>query len=76
MKTPIYCLLFPGYQTLDLMEPVEILHRMSNSHLHYVSREGGGKRAGLRRGNRVAGAPVARKRAARAGRHGDTHISR
>ena len=41
MKTPIYCLLFPGYQTLDLMEPVEILHRMSNSHLHYVSREGG-----------------------------------
>ena len=41
MKTPIYCLLFPGYQTLDLMGPVEILHRMSNSHLHYVSREGG-----------------------------------
>ena len=41
MKTPIYCLLFPGYQTLDLMVPVEILHRMSNSHLHYVSREGG-----------------------------------
>lgn len=41
MKTSIYCLLFPGYQTLDLMGPVEILHRMSNSHLHYVSREGG-----------------------------------
>ena len=41
MKTPIYCLLFPGYQTLDLMGPVEFLHRMSDSHLHYVSREGG-----------------------------------
>ena len=41
MKTPIYCLLFPGYQTLDLMGPVEFLHRMTDAHLHYVSREGG-----------------------------------
>ena len=37
----IYCLLFPGYQTLDLMGPVEFLYRASGARLHYVSREGG-----------------------------------
>lgn len=37
----IYCLLFDDYETLDLMGPVEFLHRMPQARLHYFSRKGG-----------------------------------
>jgi len=39
--THIYCLLFTGYQTLDLMGPVELLSRLPDVHLHFVSHSGG-----------------------------------
>ena len=39
--THIYCLLFPGYQTLDLMGPVELLSRLPAVQLHFVSHSGG-----------------------------------
>lgn len=38
--TNIYCLLFPDYETLDLMGPVEFLYRIPDSRLHYVSYTG------------------------------------
>ena len=37
----IYCLLFDGYETLDLMGPVEFLHSVPGARLHYVSHLGG-----------------------------------
>lgn len=37
----VYCLLFEDYETLDLMGPVEMLARVPDAALHYVSREGG-----------------------------------
>ncbi|MDG2947270.1 helix-hairpin-helix domain-containing protein [Bisgaard Taxon 10/6] len=37
----IYCLLFNDYETLDLMGPVEFLHRLPDVTLHYVSQQGG-----------------------------------
>ncbi|MDO5639463.1 MAG: DJ-1/PfpI family protein [Neisseria sp.] len=39
--TDIYCLLFEDYETLDLMGPVEFLHRLPQVKLHYVSQHGG-----------------------------------
>ena len=39
--THIYCLLFTGYQTLDLMGPVELLSRLPAVQLHFVSHSGG-----------------------------------
>lgn len=37
----IYCLLFPEYETLDLMGAVEFLARLPQAELHYVSEFGG-----------------------------------
>lgn len=37
----IYCLLFEEYETLDLMGPVEFLHRVPDARLHYASQNGG-----------------------------------
>ena len=41
----IYCLLFDGYETLDLMGPVEFLHSVPGARLHYVSHLGGAVRS-------------------------------
>ena len=41
----IYCLLFDGYETLDLMGPVEFLHSVPGARLHYVSHLGGAIRS-------------------------------
>nr|WP_280926908.1 DJ-1/PfpI family protein [Rothia aeria] len=41
----IYCLLFDGYETLDLMGPVEFLHGVPGARLHYVSHLGGAVRS-------------------------------
>lgn len=32
-----YCLLFNNYETLDLMGPVDFLHRIPGAQLHYIS---------------------------------------
>lgn len=37
----IYCLLFPDYEALDLMGPVEFLHFLPDVQLHYTSLTGG-----------------------------------
>lgn len=37
----VYCLLFEDYETLDLMGPVEMLARVPDAALYYVSRAGG-----------------------------------
>lgn len=37
----IYCLFFNDYETLDLMGPIEFLHRIPDAHMHYVSLSGG-----------------------------------
>ena len=47
--THIYCLLFTGYQTLDLMGPVELLSRLPAVQLHFVSHSGGLMKGGPRK---------------------------
>lgn len=37
----IYFLLFPDYETLDLMGPVQLLSKLPQAGLHYVSQQGG-----------------------------------
>ncbi|UOP05124.1 DJ-1/PfpI family protein [Conchiformibius kuhniae] len=36
-----YCLLFDGFESLDLTAPVSLLQRMPDMRLHYVSHQGG-----------------------------------
>ncbi|BFU63678.1 DJ-1/PfpI family protein [Rodentibacter abscessus] len=37
----IYCVLFNGYESLDLVGAVAFLHRLPNASLHYISTDGG-----------------------------------